>query len=101
MWRSVAIVACSLVLAVVPAEAKNNKGPLSCGNYDGAPSPNGCAPVSAELQTKCQKWIDKGNATLQAQILQVRGLPLGRHATGHYCEAEGDASGEEVRGQRF
>jgi hypothetical protein len=63
MWRSVAIVACSLVLAVVPAEAKKNKGPLPCGDNDGAPSHNDCAPVSAELVTKCQKWIDKGNAT--------------------------------------
>jgi hypothetical protein len=63
MWRSVAIVAGVLVFAVVPAEAKKHKGPLPCGDYDGVPSHNDCAPVSAELQTKCQKWIDKGNAT--------------------------------------
>ncbi len=63
MWRLLALVACSLALAVMPAEAKKAKGPLPCGDYDGVPSHNDCAPVSAELQTKCQKWIDKGNAT--------------------------------------
>jgi hypothetical protein len=63
MWRPIAIVACSLMLAAMPAQAKKSKGPLPCGDYDGAPSHNDCAPVSADLQAKCQKWIDKGNAT--------------------------------------
>jgi len=62
MWRSTTILAaCALAysLAVTPAVAKK----LPCGDYDGVPSHNDCAPVSKALMTKCQKYIDKGNAT--------------------------------------
>lgn len=63
MWRQIVLVACSLAIVALPAEAKKAKGPLPCGDYDGAPSHNDCAPVGEGLQTKCQKWIDKGNVT--------------------------------------
>ncbi|HMK40105.1 MAG TPA: hypothetical protein VK451_00955 [Methyloceanibacter sp.] len=65
MLRPLTLLACSIALAftITSAEAKKDKGPLPCGDYDGVPSHNDCAPVSAELQAKCQKWIDKGNAT--------------------------------------
>lgn len=65
MLRPLTLLACSIALTftITFADAKKNKGPLPCGDYNGVPSHNDCAPVSAELQTKCQKWIDKGNAT--------------------------------------
>lgn len=63
MWKQIALVCFSLFLIAGTAEAKKSKGPLPCGDYDGVPSHNDCAPVSADLQTRCQKWIDKGNAT--------------------------------------
>ncbi len=63
MLRPLTLLACLLAFAAAPAEAHTPKGPLPCGDYDGAPSHNDCAPVSTKLQTKCQKWIDRGNAT--------------------------------------
>jgi len=65
MLRPLTLLACSIALAftITSAEAKHKKGPLPCGDYDGVPSHNDCAPVSDELKAKCQKWIDKGNAT--------------------------------------
>ena len=62
MWRSITVLASCLFaccLMTAPAMAKK----LPCGDYDGVPSHNDCAPVGAELQAKCQKWITKGNAT--------------------------------------
>jgi hypothetical protein len=52
----------ALALAAMPAEA-GKKGPLPCGDYDGVPSHNDCAPVSEQKQEKCQVWIDAGNGT--------------------------------------
>jgi hypothetical protein len=40
---------------------------LPCGDYDGVPSHNDCAPVGKKKASKCQKWIDKGNATNDAK----------------------------------
>ena len=34
----------------------STKKPLPCGDYDGAPSHNDCAPVSLGKKAKCQKW---------------------------------------------
>jgi hypothetical protein len=64
MRRSITLLACSLAFAftISSAEAKKQL-PLPCGDYDGVPSHNDCAPVSPDKQVKCQKWIDKGNAT--------------------------------------
>ena len=62
MWRSIAVLAaCSLACSMMTTSALAKK--LPCGDYDGVPSHNDCAPVSSKLQAKCQKFIDKGNAT--------------------------------------
>ncbi len=52
MLRPLTLLACSIALAftITSADAKKNKGPLPCGDYDGAPSHNDCAPVSDELK---------------------------------------------------
>lgn len=57
-----------LILAAMslPAHAKDKR--LPCGDYDGVPSHNDCAPVSAKKQAKCQKWIEQHNATFDTKI---------------------------------
>ena len=65
MLRLFALLACSIVLSLVITSAEAKK--LPCGDYDGAPSHNDCAPVSPEKTAQCQKWIDKGNATSDAK----------------------------------
>ncbi len=64
MLRPLTLLVCSLAFAftISSAEAKKEL-PLPCGDYDGVPSHNDCAPVSPEKAAQCQKWIDKGNAT--------------------------------------
>jgi len=64
MWKLTPAIAgaIALALAVSPAPAKD-KPPRPCGDYNGVPSHNDCAPVSEARQTQCQKWIDKGNAS--------------------------------------
>ncbi len=66
MLRPLALLACSIALSLVMTSAEAKKR-LPCGDYDGAPSHNDCAPVSPEKAAQCQTWIDKGNATSDAK----------------------------------
>ena len=65
MLRPLTLLACSIALAftITSAEAKKDKGPLPCGDYDGVPSHNDCAPVSADLQAKMPEMDRQGHAT--------------------------------------
>jgi len=68
MWRSITVLASAicLVAAAGAADAGNKK--LPCGDYDGVPSHNDCAPVSSQKQEKCQKYLDQHNATMDQKI---------------------------------
>ena len=55
-----------LLVSVSTAEAARKR--LPCGDYDGAPSHNDCAPVNSAKKSKCQKWLDKHNATNDQKI---------------------------------
>ena len=64
MLRSMTLLAGCVAFAFTAAPANaGKKGPLPCGDYDGVPSHNDCAPVSKDKEEKCQVWIDAGNGT--------------------------------------
>jgi hypothetical protein len=67
MLRPITLLICSVALSftITSADAKKR---LPCGNYEGAPSPNDCAPVTLEKAAQCQQWIDKGNATADPKL---------------------------------
>ena len=60
-----------LISSIAPSftmTSANAKKRLPCGDYDGAPSHNDCAPVTLEKAAQCEKWIDKGKDTLDPRL---------------------------------
>ncbi|MGH6866257.1 MAG: hypothetical protein ACREDO_08845 [Methyloceanibacter sp.] len=57
MLKHVAVLAGWLAVALAVSTAEAGKKKLLCGDHDGVPSHNDCAPVSAEKEAKGQKWI--------------------------------------------
>lgn len=64
LTSSLCVAAITAAFIATPVEARK----LPCGDYDGVPSHNDCAPVSEKKQAKCQKWLNQHNATNDAKI---------------------------------